>query len=111
MIRRLRQGQTFAITPDGPRGPRQKLKPGALAAAQITGVAMLPISAGSDSAWWFEGWDRFLVPKPFATVRIHYGQLVHVPRDATDEQLDAVSRYVEDDLNRLTAIADQSSAG
>jgi lysophospholipid acyltransferase (LPLAT)-like uncharacterized protein len=110
LIRWLRQGRSIAVTPDGPRGPRQKLKPGVLAAAQLTGCALLPISAGANHAWWFEGWDRFLVPRPFSTVRIHYGQPVRVPRDATQDELVEIGRRVEDDVNRLTALADQTGS-
>ena len=90
---------------------RQKLKPGVLAAAQLTGVALLPISGGTTSAWWFEGWDRFLVPRPFATVHIHYGPLIRVPRDADAAQIDAIVRRVEDELNELTTRADSAHAG
>jgi lysophospholipid acyltransferase (LPLAT)-like uncharacterized protein len=111
LIRLLRQGRTIAITPDGPRGPRQKLKPGVLAAAQLSGFPLLPVSAGAGSAWWFEGWDRFLVPRPFTTVRVRYGPLVHVPRDASHERLQEIARSVENTLNQLTTSADEASAG
>src|SRR5690606_8758609 len=69
MERLLRDGVSLAITPDGPRGPRQKMKPGPLYAAQRAGVPVIPVTAGCSRAWWFEGWDRFMVPQPFA--RIH----------------------------------------
>ena len=108
LVRLLRQGRSVAVTPDGPRGPREKIKPGVLAAAQITGFALLPISAGTSSAWWFEGWDRFLVPRPFATVHIHYGQPVYVPRDADTTQIDAITNQVESELMQLTTRADSA---
>src|SRR5690554_7468578 len=45
MVRVLRNGQSLAVTPDGPRGPRRKLKPGSLLAARMTGVPVLPTAA------------------------------------------------------------------
>src|SRR5690606_30006805 len=68
MVRVLRDGQSLAVTPDGPRGPRRRLKPGSLLAARMSGVPILPTAAAATRAWWLGGWDRFLVPKPLARV-------------------------------------------
>jgi lysophospholipid acyltransferase (LPLAT)-like uncharacterized protein len=40
LVRHVREGRSIALTPDGPRGPREKLKPGVLTAAQLTGCAL-----------------------------------------------------------------------
>lgn len=69
----LRAGGVAAFTPDGPRGPRREFKGGVLLAAQRGGAVVLPLHAGADRAWRLSSWDRFLVPKPFARVRIAYG--------------------------------------
>jgi lysophospholipid acyltransferase (LPLAT)-like uncharacterized protein len=106
LIGQLRAGRSVAVTPDGPRGPRERLKPGVLVAAQLTGLALLPVSAGADHAWWFEGWDRFMVPRPFARVRILYGEPVFVPRDADAGQLDEITRTVETAVSGLTTQAE-----
>ncbi len=110
LLRLARAGRTVAFTPDGPRGPRQKLKPGALAAAQATGLPLVPLAAGADRAWWLESWDRFLVPKPFARVRIAYGAPLVVPRDAGPEQVAACERRLEGELNRLVEAVDDGRA-
>ena len=44
IVRTLRRGQPVALTPDGPRGPRQKMKPGPLIAARMAGVPIIPIA-------------------------------------------------------------------
>jgi lysophospholipid acyltransferase (LPLAT)-like uncharacterized protein len=106
IVRLARSGRTIAITPDGPRGPRQKLKPGVLAAARATGLPMVPVAAGADRAWWFESWDRFLVPKPFARIRVAYGSPFEVPRDAGPEEIEAIGRRLEAELNRLLEVVD-----
>lgn len=72
-LRALRDGIPIGVTPDGPRGPRQVLKPGALVLAERTGAAVVPVHAESRPAWRAGSWDRFLVPPPFARVRIAYG--------------------------------------
>lgn len=77
-VRELEAGHTVAFTPDGPRGPRRELKPGALAAAQRSGRPVLPLHAGADRAWRFRSWDRFMLPRPMARVRIVYGEPIRV---------------------------------
>jgi lysophospholipid acyltransferase (LPLAT)-like uncharacterized protein len=72
-VRELQAGHTVAFTPDGPRGPRRELKPGVVAAAQRGGAVIVPLHAESDRAWRLHSWDRFMIPKPFARVRITYG--------------------------------------
>lgn len=106
LVRRLRAGRNLAITPDGPRGPRQKMKPGALIAARLSGAPILPVSAGCDRAWWFEGWDRFLIPRPFATVRMAYAEPQAIPPDADGTELERRALILEDVLNRLTEDVD-----
>ncbi len=72
-VRELRSARSVAFTPDGPRGPRRELKPGVVAAAQRGGGVIVPVHAEADRAWRLHSWDRFMIPKPLARVRITYG--------------------------------------
>jgi lysophospholipid acyltransferase (LPLAT)-like uncharacterized protein len=89
LIRALQEGRDGAVTPDGPRGPAHVFAAGAAIASQRTGVPLLPIRASATRAWRLKSWDRFLVPKPFATVRVTYGPLTAVdaatPREAAEQ--------------------------
>jgi lysophospholipid acyltransferase (LPLAT)-like uncharacterized protein len=73
-VRELRAGYAVAFTPDGPRGPRRELKPGVVAAAQRGGAVVVPLHAQADRSWRLHSWDRFMIPKPGARVRIEYGR-------------------------------------
>jgi lysophospholipid acyltransferase (LPLAT)-like uncharacterized protein len=73
-VRELREGRQVAFTPDGPRGPRRTLKPGALVAAQRAGTAVITVHAEAAWAWRLNSWDRMMIPKPGARVRITYGR-------------------------------------
>jgi lysophospholipid acyltransferase (LPLAT)-like uncharacterized protein len=107
MVKLARTRRSLAITPDGPRGPRQKLKAGVLTLAQLTGQPMIPMSASATRAWWVDArWDLFLVPKPFSTVFVRYAKPVWVPRDADDQQIAEIGAQVEATLVRLTAETD-----
>jgi lysophospholipid acyltransferase (LPLAT)-like uncharacterized protein len=107
VVRRVQSGQSVAITPDGPRGPRQRLQPGVIRAAQRTGAAILPVVAGCTRAWWPGSWDRFCIPKPFSTVEVWYGQARKVPADATPEEMERLARGLEADMNAMVEQVDR----
>lgn len=102
LIREARAGRDLALTPDGPRGPAGVFKPGALAAARATGLPVIPMAVGCSGGWRFRSWDGFLVPRPFARIRIAYAPPVFVARDAGREELDALAASVGRTLNEMT---------
>jgi lysophospholipid acyltransferase (LPLAT)-like uncharacterized protein len=73
-VRELRSGGSVAFTPDGPRGPRRSATPGYAIAAQKTGALVVPVHAEARWARRLASWDRFLLPLPFARVRVTFGE-------------------------------------
>lgn len=106
MLDRLEAGFNGVVTPDGPRGPRYKAHAGITLLAQKSGVPIVPIIAGVRRAIVFNSWDRFMIPLPFTTVRLHYGDPIWVPPDADDTMREHFRQKVEDDLNALATEAD-----
>ena len=106
-IRALQQGTPVGITPDGPRGPRRIAKAGAVTAAARTGALILPVHAEARPAWRAHSWDRFLVPAPFAAVRLAYGEPFEVATGPVAEEA-ALTRaaWELDQAARLTAWPD-----
>lgn len=109
MLRALRSGSDLAVTPDGPKGPPRRLKPGVLLAAQRSGAPLIPVAPGARRAWRLNSWDRFLVPWPLARVEVHYGEPVHVGRELDGEGLECLARQLEDELNHLTDRVDREN--
>lgn len=101
LIRAAREGHDVAVTPDGPRGPAEEFKWGALVAAQTTGLPVVPVSAGASAAWHFESWDRFMVPRPLSVVRIAYGPPRRIDRHASEADLRRHARGLEETLGEL----------
>jgi lysophospholipid acyltransferase (LPLAT)-like uncharacterized protein len=66
----LASGRDVVITPDGPRGPAYELGPGIIFVAQKSGAPVLPMNLEYSSCWRLGSWDRFIVPRPFAKVRV-----------------------------------------
>ena len=89
LIRELDSGNDIAVTPDGPRGPAHVFAPGAAIAAQRTGAPVIPVRVVASRAWRLRSWDRFIIPKPFARIRIGYGDPTPVrastPREAAEQ--------------------------
>ena len=108
LSRLLDQGLPVVITPDGPKGPRMRLKPGAIKAAQLSGVPLVAFSGSARPRKVFASWDRFCLPLPFARAVVHYGPPLYVPRDADADTLEHCRQALEDSLNALTNAAERS---
>jgi lysophospholipid acyltransferase (LPLAT)-like uncharacterized protein len=102
-IRSLEAGIPVGLTPDGPRGPRRVVKPGAVSAASQGGALIIPVHAEARPAWRARSWDRFLVPPPFAKVRLAYGEPFAVDGNAGQRQA-AVARIARE-LEAATRLA------
>lgn len=99
MIRAVKDGWDFGITPDGPRGPRQQLKPGVIALARKTGAWVVPVCVAADRAVTLRTWDRMVLPLPFSTVTVRYGEPTrHAPKgddEADGARLEAAMNALE----------------
>jgi len=103
MLRLARTGALIGITPDGPRGPAEQVKPGLAFLASRAGIPVLPVAAAASRSWVFRSWDRFRVPKPFARVVVSYGVPIAVPRDADAAALEAWRDRLEQSIAAHTA--------
>lgn len=95
--RALLAGHLVAFTPDGPRGPARKAKVGIVTLAQSSGVAVVPMGSWPSRAWTLRSWDKMQVPKPFARIRIVFGDPLVV---ATTDDLGEAGRNLDQALDR-----------
>lgn len=94
------QGISPAITPDGPRGPPWKFKPGAILLAQMSQRPMIPMAYAASRAWQIQ-WDRFVIPKPFARIAIVIGPPVYVGKGLDADGLARLQGEMEGNLHGL----------
>jgi lysophospholipid acyltransferase (LPLAT)-like uncharacterized protein len=94
------EGVSPAITPDGPRGPPWKFKPGAVLLAQLSGRPMIPLSYAASRAWKIK-WDRFVIPAPLSRIAIAVGEPVYVPKGLDAAALERVQLDMERRLRTL----------
>jgi lysophospholipid acyltransferase (LPLAT)-like uncharacterized protein len=100
----VKENVSVIITPDGPRGPRFKFKPGAILLAQMSGRPMLPMAYAASRAWLIK-WDKFVIPVPFSRIVIAIGPPRHVPRVTDAPTLAKLQGEMEEELKRLYRVA------
>jgi len=59
---------------DGPTGPIGKVKSGVIRMANKANAIIVPMYTYSENAWFFNSWDKFMLPKPFAKVNLVFGK-------------------------------------
>jgi len=100
MQRALQDGRIAAFTIDGPRGPRFIAKPGPVMLARMSGAPILCFYLAVQRPWILRSWDAMMIPRPFSKVHVRWTKLIHVPPDASDEQLDQCHHQMQDALER-----------
>lgn len=89
-----------ATTPDGPRGPAERVQPGTLLAAQLSGAPILPMSYAASRCWRLSSWDRFIVPKPFSRLAVAVGPALTIERQAGEGERERLRGELEEALRR-----------
>ena len=97
----LASGRDVVITPDGPRGPAYELGPGIIYLAQKSRAAVLPVNMEYSSCWRLKSWDRFILPRPFAKIRVIIGQPHRVRSTNTVADFEAERLRLQDAMMAL----------
>jgi len=92
---------------DGSRGPRGVAQLGTITLTQKTGGVLLPVAASTaDGRVCHKCWDRMVIPKRHARIRILIGEPIDVPAklDAADEE--RIRLFLEERLLSMHAALD-----
>lgn len=92
---------SFAITPDGPRGPRFIVQSGVIFLGQKTNYPIIPISLGLTNYWELPSWDRFRIPKPFSKAVIIYGNPLTIPSKLEKPEIEVYRKLLEKVLIKM----------
>jgi len=103
-----KEGISPVITVDGPKGPVNEFKVGAVLLARLTKAPMLPMAYAASKAKYWDSWDRFILPRPFSRIVIAIGAPVSVPPDTPLEELESIRLSMEQQLKALTDLAQSS---
>lgn len=110
LIEKLEQGESAAITIDGPRGPKGKVKDGVINIAKLTQIPIIPMTWYSPSKWLlkFDTWDEFRFPLLGVKTVAVYGEPIYVPSDCSKEDVEMYRQKLETALNDLYKYAEEN---
>lgn len=107
MAQTLKAGNHVAITPDGPKGPKEVVKPGVVKLASLTGAPIVPIAFNARRKWIFNSWDALFIPKPFTRTIMLMGEKFPVAPGLSREELAVKADELTERLHALNAEIDQ----
>ncbi|RMG39495.1 MAG: DUF374 domain-containing protein [Candidatus Dadabacteria bacterium] len=107
LVKQVKNGKVAAVTPDGPRGPARKVKPGVVVLAARTKAPVYPIAYSAKNLWRFNSWDKMILPKPFSKAVLAIGEPITVKNLPPDGDLGKYLQELESRLNMLTDSCDE----
>jgi lysophospholipid acyltransferase (LPLAT)-like uncharacterized protein len=100
-----------AITPDGPRGPRHKMKTGIVFLASHSGRAIIPTACACRHGWRIRGnWSDMMIPFPFTTIHARGGRAFFVPPGIERDELERYVERLEGEMQRLEELVEEAAA-
>ena len=109
MIRAQREDPQLhsCLAVDGSRGPRGIAQLGILTLARKTNGVLLPVAASTSSCWVNQkSWDRTVIPKFGAEIRILIGEPMDIPRQLSEIQAEDLRLELQQRLLAMHADLD-----
>ena len=96
----LKNGYSLGLTPDGPRGPNQKINGEIVNIARISGAGILAMSYSSSRFKQLNTWDKFRIPLPFGTLCFYFDDKpIYVSRNASVQEMEKIKILAEERMN------------
>ncbi len=96
----LKKGYSIGITPDGPRGPNQKINGDIVNMARISGAGILVMSYSSSRFKELRSWDKFKIPLPFSTLCFYFDEKpFYVDKKANEQEMEKIKMEIEARMN------------
>ena len=104
----LNSNNYIAITPDGPRGPKEKVSEGIIKIAKISKVPIIPVGFGSSKNFCLKSWDSFLITLPFSKCRIVWVDSITIPENLEDQEIATYKKIIEEKINECVKKAKEN---
>ena len=96
---KLAKKNSIGITPDGPKGPSEKIKDGVTFLSYLTKLPIIPVAVDINKETVFKSWDRFRLPHFFSKINITYGDPISIN---TKEEIEGKKEFLQNTLDELT---------
>ena len=104
LLRSLKNKETLTITPDGPKGPRHKIKPGIVYLGEKTNSLIVPLGVAFKNKWQLGTWDKFQIPHPFTKATLVFGTPFKID---SSTKLAEKQELIEQRMDNVTEKANQ----
>lgn len=109
LVKLMKDGRSASMAVDGPRGPIYVVKGGVFSLSLLTRSPIHPVGVAVDRFYRFEkSWNKTILPKPFATIRIHVGEGSVVLEKPTEARAAELAEELGHQLNTETRMAAES---
>jgi lysophospholipid acyltransferase (LPLAT)-like uncharacterized protein len=101
MVDYARNNESVVITPDGPRGPINRMKAGAVITAKKSKIPLVLVGIGYNKKRILKSWDKFEIPKFFSVAKAVYSDPIYVNSDLSFPETSEIILNCERKLNEL----------
>lgn len=108
IVEAIENNACVVITPDGPRGPYQRVVEGPIRLARLTGAPLMPCSFAIKNRKQLGTWDKLILPFPFGRGKIIWGTPIYIPANTSEAEIETYRFAVESEMNELLAKADKA---
>lgn len=107
MLKKLKDGDCVAITPDGPRGPAMIASIGIVNVARLAQVPIVPITYATSRRFIAATWDRFHIALPFGRGVFLWGEPIEVAAELDEMGVEHARRLIEKRMLEMVEHADR----
>ena len=91
--------ECIGITPDGPRGPRQKVSQGIIKLASSLQIPIIACGFWSSKNFQLKSWDKFLITLPFSNCYFYWSDPVYIEKKFDEKEMIEYQTKLEKKLN------------
>ena len=103
ILQELKMKNVIGITPDGPKGPIEKIKPGLISLLKKTNVPVVPLSYSAKFILKLNTWDKFLLVTPFNKFVAVWGKpIIYNHKNSLKDNI----KNFENEIKRVSLLSD-----
>ena len=101
----IKNNECIGITPDGPRGPNQKVSKGIIKLASSLNIPIIACGFWSSKNFQLKSWDKFLVTLPFSNCYFVWSKPIYIEKKINNKETFKHQINLENQLNNNVQVA------
>ena len=106
ILNNLKKYNVIGITPDGPRGPKEKIKEGIISLLKKTNATVIPLSYSAKFFLKLNSWDNFVFVPPFNKFVAVWGKAIEYNKN---KKIEENLNIIQNELIRVTKLSENLS--